>query len=210
LSSPFTRVLENVWNWYCRPFKTRRLYAPGRQVPEFATTESTTSNGRTFVPTIFSSDIFRALDITSLNGYLNITKPIMLFGKEIQTLSLSFENGNIKDFSTDDYSASLFALYLKQDINAGKASMLSIAEENNPASFIEHFFLPELDRMRTTSIVIGGPRPEGISERAKANTVDCLVSLYLPIGSDSLMLEAVDENGCEHIIVEDGIIQEEE
>ena len=134
----------------------------------------------------------------------------MLFGKEIQTLSLSFENGNIKDFSTDDYSASLFALYLKQDINAGKASMLSIAEEKNPASFIEHFFLPELDRMRTTSIVIGGPRPEGISERAKANTVDCLVSLYLPIGSDSLMIEAVDENGCEHIIVEDGIIQEEE
>ena len=177
---------------------------------EFAITETSTSNGRLFTPTIFSSDIFRALNKTSLNGYLNITRPIMLFGKMITNLSVTFENGSIVDFSSDERSARLFSLYLKQDREAGKASMLSIAEETNPASFIEYFSFPEWDRMRTTSIVLGGPRPEGIKEEVKSETVDSLVYLYLPIGSDSMIIEASDNKGEEFTIVEDGILQEEE
>ena len=176
----------------------------------FATMVSATSSNRKFVPTIYSSDIFRALDPASVNGYLNISKPIMLFGKRINNLSITFENGNIVDFSTDEYSASLFNLYLKQDKLASKATMLTIVEDSANASCIDYFSLPEWDRMRATSIVLGSPRPEGIDESVKEKCVDSLVSLYLPIGSDSLCFDALDENGVEYTIVEDGIIQEEE
>ena len=176
---------------------------------EFATSSVVTSGNRHFVPTVFSSDIFRALDITSLNGYLNITRPIMLFGKKIANLSVTFENGSITDYVTDEYSAKLFDLFLKQDPLAGKASMLSIVEDTSSASYIDHFLLPEWDRMRATSIVIGGPRPEGIDELVKEKCPDCLVYLYLPIGNDSLSITAEDNEGNEYTIVEDGIIQED-
>lgn len=176
---------------------------------EFATSSIVTSSQRRFVPTVFSSDIFRALDTNSLNGYLNITRPIMLFGKMVNNLSVTFENGSIVDFSTDEYSAKLFNLYLKQDPLAGKASMLSIVEDTSSASFIDYFLLPEWDRMRATSIVIGGPRPEGIKEEEKSKCIDSLVSLYLPIGNDTLTIEVEDQDGNEYTIVEDGIIQEE-
>lgn len=177
---------------------------------EFASTFTSTTDERLFIPTIFASDIFRALDKNSLNGYLNITKPIMLFGKEARSLSIRFENGNVSEFSTDEDSGALFNLYLKQDKDAGKASMLSIVEENNPASFIDLAYLPDWDRMKSTSITLGGPRPEGIKEEAKTEAADSIVSLYLPIGSSSLIIECEDENGDEHLIVEDGILQEEE
>lgn len=176
----------------------------------FATEQSETNAGRTFSPIIYHSNILRALDTNSVNGYLNITKPITLFGRTISNLSLTFENGSITDFSTDERSAELIRLYLMQDRQAGKASMLSISEETNPASFIDYFYLPELDRMRCTSLIIGSPRPEGIEEDAKNNTVDSLVSLTLPIGSDSLIIEAINRDGDEFTIVEDGIIQENE
>lgn len=176
---------------------------------EFATSSFTTTGNRSFVPTVFASDIYRALDTTSLNGYLNISRPIMLFGKKISNLSVTFENGSITDYVTDEYSAKLFDLFLRQDPLARKASMLSIVEDTCSASYIENFLLPEWDRMRASAIVLGGPRPEGIDEMVREKCPDCLVTLYLPIGNDSLTIISEDASGNEYTIVEDGIIQEE-
>ena len=50
---------------------------------EFETTLSVLRSGRRFVPTVFASDIFRAIDPHSAEGYFTITRPVMVFGHVI-------------------------------------------------------------------------------------------------------------------------------
>ena len=178
---------------------------------EFRTTISKLQDGRRFNPTIFASDIFRAIDKNSAEGYFTITRPFMLFGKRIGALSCSVSEGRITDFSADERSGKLFELYLMQDQGAGRVSELSIAEENTKASDIDYFALPEWDRMRGVSITIGGPKPESLrTDEARSNANDSLVTLSLPIGSDTTVITAYDEEGNEYTIAEDGFITEED
>ena len=177
---------------------------------EFATTITKLKSGRTFIPTIYSSDIFRALDKTSATGYFTTTRPFMLFGHIIRSFSARVENGKITEFSADEIASRLIRLYLEQDSNAGVISELSIAEESTAAANIEYFALPEWDRMRGVNLTLGGPRPEslrGLESRLSAN--DSLVTLSLPVGTDTLIFTAEDGEGNEYTIMEDGFIREE-
>lgn len=178
---------------------------------EFRTTHIALSSGRHFTPTVFSSDIFRAIDRTSAEGYITTTRPFMLFGKRIGRMSLSFKNGIITEYSTDEKSGELMNLYLSQDQNAGYLSELSIAEESTKASSIDYFALPEWDRMRGISLTIGGPRPESLkTDAARRNANDSLVTLSLPIGSDTTVITAYDADGNEFVVAEDGFITEDD
>ena len=176
----------------------------------FATTLSTLRSGRRFVPTVFASDIFRAIDPTSAEGYITITRPIVVFGRIIRHLSCRIEGGRIVDFTTDDESGRIFSLFLAQDEGAGRISELSLSEDGSRASEIELFAIPEWDRMRTIALTIGGPRPEslkGDEARSKAN--DSLLTLSLPIGSDTTAVYGYDSDENESVIMEDGFLTEE-
>ena len=177
---------------------------------EFRTTVSRLKDGRKFNPTIFSSDIFRAIDKSSCEGYFTITRPFMLFGRAIRSLSCRVSKGRITEFSADEKSGELMELYLMQDQNAGAVSELSIAEESTKAADIDYFALPEWDRMRGISITIGGQRSDSLrTEDARKNANDSLVTLTLPIGSDTTVITAYDEEGNEYTIAEDGFITED-
>lgn len=176
----------------------------------FSSSLMKTKSGRVFKPNISSPDIFRAIDPKSANGYITITKPVMLFGKAIRYLSMRFEEGRIVDFQADEEAGKLFSIFLKQDNAAAFASELSITEEIAGITNIGYFAIPQWDRIKSTSITIGGCRPESLAGQdavEKAN--DSLVTLSLPIGSDYLTLTALDSNGNEISIMEDGIIREE-
>ena len=177
---------------------------------EFKTSIETTTSGKKFIPSIFSSDIFRALDKTKTSGYLNITHPIILFGSKINNLSLSFENGRITSFDADISNGKLLNLYLEQDPQAGVASMLTIAEDTNPASLVELTAYPEWDRMRGVSITVGSPKSNSVDGDLADKANDSIVSLSLSIGSDSTTITLFDVDGNEYMIFEDGIILEED
>lgn len=177
---------------------------------EFSTTLTVLSSGRRFKPTVFSADIFRAIDQKSAEGYFTITHPIMVFGKIINNLSCRVEHGRIVDFTTDEESGRIFSLFLSQEEKAGRISDLTLAEEGTTASNIEIFGLPEWDRMRSVSITIGGPRPESLAtDDAKRNANDSLLTLTLPIGTDATTIIAFDENGIDYVIMEDGFLRED-
>ena len=175
----------------------------------FEVSEEITKDGRFFTPLLYSSEIFRALDKTKTNGYLSITRPILLFGSKLNNLTLKFENGRITEFQAYEENGELFNLFLKQDSNAAIASELVIAETNN-ASDIEYFALPEWDRMRGTSITIGCARGKGLEDDAIERANDSLVSLSLPIYSPTLVIECEDESGSVYRILEDNIIREDD
>lgn len=177
---------------------------------KFFSSIETTSSSRRFVPSIFFSDIFTYLDPSKIEGYLNITQPILLFGKKINNLSVVFKEGRAVSFDADRVLGEAFKLYLEQDKDAGAASMLTIAEDNNPASLIGFTGYPIWDRMRGVSITLGGPKdvPGYLTEEDMDKNP--IVSLSLPIGSDSTTIILEDENGNEYTVYEDGIILEEE
>ena len=101
------------------------------------------------------------------------------------------------------------SLFLSQDEGAGRISELSLSEDGSRASEIELFAIPEWDRMRTVSLTIGGPRPESLKDdesRGMAN--DSLLTLSLPIGSDTTSVYGYDGSGDKSVIMEDGFLVE--
>lgn len=169
----------------------------------FKTSRLETTFGRSFNPSIISNDIFRLLDPNSINGYLNISKPIVLWGKKISNLSLFFKEGKVVEIRGNRQSESLFAFYLRQDENAGRASMLTICELESPLSQVGIILNKEYDRMRSVSITIGGPKAEAVTQDV-TNTVDSIASLSLPIESESLVINAIDNDGEEIEIYNSG------
>lgn len=169
----------------------------------FKTSRLETTFGRSFNPSIISNDIFRLIDPNSINGYLNISKPIVLWGKKISNLSLFFKEGKVVEIRGNRQSESLFSFYLRQDENAGRASMLTICELESPLSQVGIILNKEYDRMRSVSITIGGPKAEAVTQDV-TNTVDSIASLSLPIESESLVINALDNDGEEIEIYNSG------
>lgn len=169
----------------------------------FKTSTLETVSRRSFNPSIISNDIFRLLDPNSLNGFLNISKPIVLWGQKISNLSLFFKEGKVVEIRGNRQSESLFAFYLRQDENAGRGSMLTICELDSVLSQTEILLNKEYDRMRSVSITIGGPKAEAVSQDI-TNTIDSIATLSLPIETKSLVINALDNNGEEIEIYNSG------
>lgn len=175
----------------------------------FHTSTSTTTEGRLFSPYITAEDIFRLIDPESLSGWLNTTRPFVLWGKRVNSLSLEFENGRVKSVKGNIYTESLFSIYMRQDENAARAGMLTLVEKTSPLWDEELTYISELDRMRTVSITLGGPKGEAVDSGTVDSTIDSLLSLSLPIGDESLTIECLERGGEEVCIYSDGCINED-
>ena len=134
----------------------------------------------------------------------------MVFGHVIRSLSCRVEKGRITDFTSDEESGRVFSLFLAQEENAGRISELVLAEEGTTAASMDIMALPEWDRMRGAALTIGGPRPESLaSDEARRKANDSLLTLTLPIGSDTTTITAIAKDGGETVIMEDGFIRED-
>lgn len=163
-----------------------------------------TLSKRVFCPTITASDIYRLIDPTSLTGWLNISKPIVLWGKIIRNMSIKFNGGKIVEYSSNPQGEALMDLYLRQDPLSGRASMVTLSEISSPLFDEDVTLNPEYDRMRTISITVGGPKGEAVEEDNIPHTVDCLLSLSLPLGRESTVITALDKDGEEITIYSGG------
>ena len=165
---------------------------------------------RVFCPTITSSDIYRLMDPTSLTGWLNISKPIVLWGEIITNLSIRFNGGKIVEYSSNPKGEALMDLYLRQDPLSGRASMITLSEVSSPLFDEDITLIPEYDRMRAISITVGGPKGEAVKEDDIKGTVDSLLSLSLPLGRESTVITALDKDGEEITIYSGGYFMDEE
>lgn len=177
---------------------------------EFISSYSMTADRRPFSPSLISRDIFRLIDPYSLSGYLNITRPVLIFGVPVTGLSFYFEKGKVVSVSGSRKEEELFYIYSSQDENALRASMLTLNEADHPLFDMDLTYISEYDRMRTVSITIGGPRGEAVKDIENTATVDSLLTLNLPIGSKSLVVTALDKDGNEWTLYENGFILEED
>ena len=175
----------------------------------FVPSYSRTTDGRFFSPSVTDNDILRLLDPSSMEGWLNITRPIVLWGRVIRNLSLHFSQGRVDEVRGTREAESLFSFYASKESDAARASMLTLAEDTHPLADEELTLISEFDRMRTVSVTIGGPRGEAVDENTAGKTVDSLLTLTLPVGSDSLTITCLDGEGDERTVFSDGSINED-
>ena len=101
-------------------------------------------------------------------------------------------------------------LYLRQDPLSGRASMITLSEVSSPLFDEDITLIPEYDRMRASSIPVGGPKGEAVKEDDIKGTVDSLLSLSLPLGRESTVITALDKDGEEITIYSGGYFMDEE
>ena len=95
-------------------------------------------------------------------------------------------------------------LYLRQDPLAGRASMITLTEISSPLFDEDITLIPEYDRMRAISITVGGPKGEAVEENNISHTIDCLLSLSLPLGRESTVITAENQEKEEITIYSGG------
>lgn len=164
-------------------------------------------DGRLFLPSLLSTSFFRAVDKRSANGYVTSSLPFMVLGHTINNISITFENGRVSSFETDEESARYFKKFLSLDEDNLHLAELVIAEDKNRASEIPFFAYPEWDRMRASGITLGSPRGESLlyeseDDAMKDGAACSLECLFIPIGTSGMSIETEEGD----YLMEDGVI----
>lgn len=189
------------------------LYFEFAENSEFKSLLFETKDKRRFSPHIFSSSYFRAVDMRSANGHVNVPLPFRLFGKTIYSASFEFENGKVKSFSSSDEDAERIMTYLMQDEMAGHLAEVEITESSARITDIELFAYPEWDKLRGIVLTLGAPRSEGVpfsdeQEAMRHGISNSLFTLSLPLGSGDITLEMENEEGYDDLVYLDGVIED--
>ncbi len=158
-------------------------------------------DGRRFIPSIFPGTISRIIDSDTVSGYITSSLPFMFFGEEESHITLHYERGALKDYSADFP----FEWYLQQDGNASRISELVLADMKDS----ELSGVPEWDRLRGASVILGGPHPESlVTEDALSKANQAAVYLALPFSTEDTEIIAIDKDGDEVLLFSDGMIKE--
>ena len=185
------------------------LKLPLSQGVSFQTSAVRLKDGRFFYPSYPCEDVFIPIDFRRASGYFSTTRRFRLFDRFFENASVSVENGRIKGFVLEDGNDEINRFF-QTDSKSAMLGELILCDHMTQASRKDLCLgVPILDRMRTTTIVLGGVSPEAITEedesRLEENGINTsFTRLELPIGSDELQVTALLENGDEVDIMIDG------
>lgn len=171
-----------------------------------------TKNKRKFLPHLFPSSYFRAIDKKSAEGHVYTNMPFLLFGKIIGSAGFEFENGKVVSFSSSEEDAERLNTYLMQDEDASALAEISITETFSELEEIPLFNYTEWDKLRGIVLSLGAPRSEAVpfeseEEAALKGIASSLFTLSIPLGT-GLTLSVENEDGEEEIIYCDGFIED--
>ena len=172
---------------------------------------SSVSSGRTFMPTLPMQHIHASLDITQTEGTVRSLRPFLLLGKVVDEASFTIEKGKVVSYSTKQGKEALDA-YFAVDEGASVVSGLSLADNDTIESrYLTQAIHPHFNREITTSLVLGGFSLNTLTDQSTDEEIDAsklgrsLVRLDIPIGDDSLTIQASDEQKVQIQIMEEGI-----
>lgn len=171
-----------------------------------------TKNKRKFLPHLFPSSYFRAIDKKSAEGHVYTNMPFLLFGKIIGSAGFEFENGKVVSFSSSEEDAERLNTYLMQDEDASALAEISITETFSELEEIPLFNYTEWDKLRGIVLSLGAPRSEAVpfeseEEAALKGIASSFFTLSIPLGT-GLTLSVENEDGEEEIIYCDGFIED--
>lgn len=176
-----------------------------------ATTSTMLSSGRLFYPTAPCEEVIIPISKHSGSGKFITTYPFRLFDRVFSSAEVSIENGKVVSFKVEDGTTHI-TKYLSIDEESKCLSELILCDGYTPSSKLEvSTGIPMLDRMRTTSLVLGGITPDTLQAESdedidKTIINNSFVRLELPLGSKDLSIQGITEFGEIIDIMEDGII----
>ncbi len=180
----------------------------------FQTSAARLEDGRFFYPSYPCEDVFVPVDFRRASGYFSTTRRFRLFDRFFENASVNIEDGRIKGFILEDGNDEINRFF-RTDSKSMQVGEIILCDHLTHTSRRDLCLgVPILDRMRTTSIVLGGATPEAITEEDEArldldgiNT--SFTRLELPIGSDELQVDALLQNGESVPIMIDGSFTDE-
>ena len=171
-----------------------------------------TKNKRRFMPHLFPSSYFRAIDKNSANGHIYTNMPFILFDKVINSAGFEFERGKITSFSSSEEDAERIRTYLLQDEEAANLAEISVTETFSELEEIPLFNYSEWDKLRGIVLTLGSPRSEAVpfkseDEASSKGVATSLFTLSIPLGT-AVTLSVESEDGDEEVIYSDGFIED--
>lgn len=171
-----------------------------------------TKNKRRFMPHLFPSSYFRAIDKNSANGHIYTSIPFILFDKVINSAGFEFERGKITSFSSSEEDAERIRTYLLQDEEAANLAEISVTETFSELEEIPLFNYSEWDKLRGIVLTLGSPRSEVVpfkseDEASSKGVAISLFTLSIPLGT-AVTLSVESEDGDEEVIYSDGFIED--
>lgn len=174
---------------------------------------STVSSGRTFMPSLPMQHIHASLDSSMTEGTVHSARPFLLLGKVVEDATFTIEKGNVVSYTAKRGKEALDA-YFAVDEGASVVSGLSMADNDTIESrYLTKAIHPHFNHDSTTSLVLGGFSLNTLTDQSTDEEIAAsrlgrsLVRLVLPMGSDSLSIQATDEQDQAISLMREGVFE---
>jgi aminopeptidase len=170
-------------------------------------------DGLQFFPNIPTEEIFSTPDFRRTEGSVRCTRPVEVFGSQVDGAWFRFSGGRVVEFGADR-NRELLEQYLSTDERAGMLGEIALVGADSPIHRSGRVFHSILfDENAASHIALGNGYTEcleGARDRDADGLVEagCNVSLVhtdFMIGSDEVSVAGVDAAGGEHPVMRDGV-----
>lgn len=174
---------------------------------------SSVSSGRTFMPGLPMQHIHASLASDMTEGEIISTRPFLLLGKLVTEATFTLEKGKVVSYSAQQGKEALDAFFAV-DEGASVVSGISLADNDTIESrYLSQAVHTHYNREITTSLVLGGFSLNTLTDQSTDEEITAsklarsLVRLEIPMGSDSLSIQAVDAKGETISLMDEGIFE---
>lgn len=170
------------------------------------------SNGVNFVPNMPTEEIFTAPDRNNVNGRLLSTLPLSYNGVLIGNMDLTFKDGKVVNYKATSGEETLKIL-LEMDEGASRLGEVALVPHDSPISNSNTVFFNTLfDENASCHFAFGKAYPTNVEggenmsdeELVKNGINDSGVHEDFMVGSESLSIIGIEEDGSEFVIFENG------
>lgn len=202
-----------------KQYKTLRLTAPGTNLevglPEghiWHGGAAETADGIVFNPNMPTEEVFCAPHKYNVSGTVASTKPLHYGGNVIDNFTLTFEAGQVVDFSAEQ-GEEVLAHLLKTDDGAKRLGEIALVPNESPISQSGIVFYNTLfDENASCHVALGKAYPTNVEGGAgmdegqldEHGINDSMVHVDFMIGSSEMDIVGVLADGTEEIIFEKG------
>lgn len=173
---------------------------------------ATNDNGVRFVPNMPTEEIFTAPDRNKINGRLLSTLPLSYNGVLIEGIDLTFKDGKVVEYSATKGEEALKIL-LEMDEGAKRLGEVALVPFDSPISNSKTVYFNTLfDENASCHFAFGKAYPTNVKggtkmseeELVKNGINDSGVHEDFMVGSNSLSIIGIEQDGSEFVIFENG------
>lgn len=174
--------------------------------------KATNINGTRFVPNMPTEEIYTCPDRNNVNGRLKSTLPLSYNGVLIEGMDLTFKDGLLVDYKAESGQETLDIL-LNMDEGAKRLGEVALVPHDSPISNAKTIFFNTLfDENASCHFAFGKAYPTTIKggedktdeELVELGVNDSAVHEDFMVGSDSLSIIGIEQDGSEFVIFENG------